>query len=259
VPRIARRRFKKGMNMGRNWKAQLAAIALATSFTVLVQAGGGFGGGAGGFGGGGMGGMGGMGGGGMGGMGGGGMGGMGGGGMGGGGMGGGGMGGGGFGGQGGGVGGGGYTRMSTTDMIRQQMSISNDNEWAVILPKLQRVIDAQAALNGTRGGRGMGGMGGMGGGRDVYGGAMGMGGFMDPTAGTQPATAPADPVQVAQTELNAVLQSQTSTVEAVAAKLKALREARAKAKDTLKQAQDDLKSILSIRQEATLVNLGYLE
>ena len=120
-------------------------------------------------------------------MGGGGMGGMGGGGMGGGGMGGGGMGGMGGGGMGGGGmgGGGGFTRMTTTDMIRQQMNVTDDNEWAVIQPKLQRVIDAQASLSTStragRGGGGGGGMGGMGGAAGGMGGAMGggaMGGGM---------------------------------------------------------------------------------
>jgi hypothetical protein len=39
--------------------------------------------------------------------------------------------------------------MSTTDMIRQQVNFSDD-EWKVIQPKLQRVLDAQASLNNLR-------------------------------------------------------------------------------------------------------------
>ena len=64
-------------------------------------------------------------------------------------------------------------------------------------------------------------------------------------------------MQKAQQELQTALNG--TSPEVIAAKLKALREVRAKAKDKLKAAQDDLKSVLSVRQEGLLVNLGYLE
>jgi hypothetical protein len=235
---------QKGIAMSWRWKMQLTAAALVTSLALLAQGGGGGGGpGGGGFGGGG----GGPGGGGFGG--------------GGGGPGGGGFGGGGFGGGAGGAGGfgGGFGRTTTADSIRQQVGFGDD-EWAVIQPKLQRVLDAQSALNATantRAGRGGAG-GGMGGGGFGGGGmAGGTGGGM---TGTQPATtAPADPLLAAQQELTSVLNDQAAGTEAIAVKLKALREARIKAKEKLAQAQSDLKSVLTIRQEAILVSLGYLE
>jgi Spy/CpxP family protein refolding chaperone len=152
---------------------------------------------------------------------------------------GGGFGGGGFGGGGGpGGGGGGFGRTTTIDSIRQQVAFADD-EWTVIQPRLQRVLDAQTAL-GIANTRGFGGRGGFGGG--------------------QPANAAqTNPVQLAQQELSATLQDQGSPTDVIAAKLKALRDARSKAKADLAVAQDDLKKVLTIRQEAMLVNMGYLE
>jgi len=141
---------------------------------------------------------------------------------------GGGFGGGGFGG--GGFGGGG--RMTTADSIRQQLAFTDD-EWSVIQPRLQRVLDAQTSLGITTNRRGFG--------------------------GGQPAAAQADPVQTAQQELSATLQDEYSTADAITVKLKAVRDARAKAKEVLAAAQEELKKVLTIRQEAMLVNLGYLE
>jgi hypothetical protein len=166
----------------------------------------------------------------------------------------------GMGGMGGGGMGGGFTRMNTIDVIRQQLAVPDD-EWTVIQPKLQKVLDAQNALRAMNMygfGGGMGGMGGMGG-RGGRGGRGGMGDGMD-MGGTMTAPATqAGPVQTAQTELNTALQDAAAKSDVIAAKLKALRDARTKAKDTLTTAQEDLKKVLTIRQEAMLVNMGYLE
>jgi hypothetical protein len=214
--------------------------------------------------GGGMGGMGGMGGGGMGGMGGGGMGG---GGMGGGGMGGGmgGMGGGmgGMGGMGGGMGGmdptmdptmggmggrGGGMGGRTSVLTLQQALNSPDNEWAVLAPKVQRVLDAQQLQPtglmqgggyGYGGGYGGGGMGGRGG-----------GGMAGPTN---------NPVTTALNELSVVLQDPTQDDDAVRLKLSAYRAAVKTVEASLKTARDDLRNYVTLRQEAILINLGYLD
>jgi hypothetical protein len=153
---------------------------------------------------------------------------------------------------GGGVGG--FTRVSTIETIHQQVGFTDD-EWSVIQPKLQKVLDAQTSLRVTtiaRGGFGGGGMGGIGGVGGMGGGGAG------PPAGAA-STTPVEPVQLAQQELAAALQVQGTANDLILARLKALRDARAKAKEKLTQAQDDLKKVLTIRQEAMLVNLGYLE
>jgi hypothetical protein len=135
---------------------------------------------------------------------------------------------------GGGFGGGGFGRgNNSTNAVRQQISFT-DEEWTVIQPRLQKILDIQAAL-GQMNNRGFGRNGG--GGSGMY----------------------LDPVVVAQQELTIALQDEASTTDTISAKLKALRDARVKAKENLAAAQDDLKKVLTIRQEAMLVNMGFIE
>jgi hypothetical protein len=136
---------------------------------------------------------------------------------------------------GGGFGGGGFGRgnNNSANAIRQLVTFT-DEEWIVIQPRLQKVLDAQAALGATNN-RSLGRNGG--GGSGMY----------------------LDPVVVAQQELSTALQDESSTTEVISAKLKALRDARVKAKENLAVAQEDLKKVLTIRQEAMLVNMGFLE
>ena len=171
-------------------------------------------------------------------------GGMGGGGMGGGGMGGGGMGGGGMGGMGGGgMGGGGMGGRggaATLDNIKTQMA-ATDDEWKVIEPKLQKVVDLRTA---AQAGGGRGGAGGRGG----RGGAAAAGG----------ATA-TSPVAAARTALQDALQNTATPAAEIATKLKTYRDAVVKAEKDLDTAQKDLSSVLTPRQEAQLVTFGYLK
>jgi Spy/CpxP family protein refolding chaperone len=67
------------------------------------------------------------------------------------------------------------------------------------------------------------------------------------------------PVEIAQRELQQVLDNKDSTPDQIAAKLKALREARDKAHQDLVSAQKDLKEVLTPRQEAVLVNISMLD
>ena len=60
-------------------------------------------------------------------------------------------------------------------------------------------------------------------------------------------------------DLQTTLENKSATPEEIAAKLKAVREARAKAKEQVTAAQKDLKEVLTQRQEAVLVNMGWLE
>jgi Spy/CpxP family protein refolding chaperone len=67
------------------------------------------------------------------------------------------------------------------------------------------------------------------------------------------------PLELAQRELSQVLDNKDSTADQITAKLKALREARDKARAELASAQKDLKEILTPRQEAVLVNMSMLD
>lgn len=120
-----------------------------------------------------------------------------------------------------------------------------DDEWGVIQPKLEKVMAAQreARAGGMFGGgrRGPGGPGGPGGGpgRDR----------------------PQDesPVAVAARELRTVLENPNASGEEIDRKLNAYRDARTKANEKLEAARQELKEVLTARQEAALVMAGILE
>jgi len=149
------------------------------------------------------------------------------------------------GGGGGGGGGGNFDpaafRQQMMDRIKEQMA-AKDDEWKVIEPKLQKVMDAnRAALGGrgfggfTRGGGGQGGGGNRGGGN----------------ADT--------PTGKAMQELRETLDNKDASADDIGKKLTALRDAREKSKAELAAAQKDLKEVLTQRQEAVLVMMGQLE
>lgn len=127
------------------------------------------------------------------------------------------------------------------DGIKEQMK-APDDEWAVISPKLEAVIKAQ---RDARVG-GFGGRGGPGGGRGGQGGGGGGG-------------QPQSEVAKASQELRTTLEAENASPETVAAKLKAYRDARAAAEESLKTARAELKGVLTERQEAVLVMAGMLE
>ena len=189
-------------------------------------------------------------------------GGFGGGGPGGGGFGGGGPGGGGFGGGGpgggGGFGGGGgnfdpaqFQQAMTQQMLtqyRQNLNITNDDEWAAIQPLIQKVLDARQALNGGAGGGGFGGGFGGGGFGGGFGGGRGGGG---PGGG---AGAQTDPEQQAlQTALDN--GAPAGQVKDLLAKYRAVRKDKQTKLDT---AQANLKAVLNMQQEAEAVILGLI-
>jgi hypothetical protein len=125
------------------------------------------------------------------------------------------------------------------DQLKTQLG-ATDEEWKVVQPKLQKVLDTRAVAVITplnRGGR--------------AGGAARAGGAVAP--------APSNPVTAAQAELTTVLANVASTSADIEAKLKVLRDAKAKAADDLKAAQKDLLTSLTVKETAVLVNLGYLE
>ena len=119
-------------------------------------------------------------------------------------------------------------------MIKDQMG-ATDDEWKVIEPKLNKVMDAR---------------------RD----GGGFGGFRNrDRGGDSQNQSDASPVQQASRELRQVLDNKDAPADQIAAKLKTLREAKEKAKETLASAQKDLKEVLTQRQEAVLVMFGMLD
>ena len=153
------------------------------------------------------------------------------------------------GGGGGGGGGGNFDpaqfRQRMMDNIKQQMG-ATDDEWKVIEPKLQKVMDINQ--QSRAGGRGFGGFGGRG----------GQNGGGNRGGGNAAATAD-NPVAKAMQDLRETLDNKDASADDIAKKLTALRDARDKSKTDLAAAQKDLKEILTQRQEAVLVMMGQLD
>ena len=127
--------------------------------------------------------------------------------------------------------------------VKEQLAPS-DEEWQVLQPKIEKVMDARQEQMGGFG-FGGGGMGGFGGG--------GRGG----REGGQERE-PRNASERAVRELRTAIDSNASA-DQIAAKLTALREARAKAQANFKAAQEDLKGVVTAKQEAQLVLSGMLE
>lgn len=156
-------------------------------------------------------------------------------------------------------------RQQMMDRLKDQMGAT---EWKAIQPLVEQVQQLQRQTGG-RGGPGMFGPGGPGGGPGgpqggPGGGPGGQGGGpggppnFGPGGGRGPGGPPSE-VQQKQADLRDTLQSQDASADQIKARLAALRDARAKAKANLAKAQEDLKQILSVRQEAVLVAFGILE
>jgi len=135
---------------------------------------------------------------------------------------------------------------------------ADDEAWKVIQPRLTKVME----LNRQQG---MGGRGGMFG----PGGMRGRGSDQGPGGrGGQQGDRPRFPgmenrqpteVEKAAEALNTTLENQSASADEIKQRLTALRAAREKAKSELAKAQQDLKQILTLRQEAILVGNGTLD
>lgn len=131
------------------------------------------------------------------------------------------------------------------ERMKEQLSASDD-EWTVIEPRLSKVMTLNRQMTT---GRFMG----MAGGRR---GGFGAGGQ------DRPGRAGAEqdgPVQQAQEKLQQTLENESADAAQIKSQLTALREAREKAKQELAKAQQDLREVLSVRQEAQLVMMGMLD
>ena len=159
------------------------------------------------------------------------------------------------GGGGGGGGGGGRQQFMQRmmDNLKDQLGASDD-EFAAMQPKIEKVFQLQRETQG-QGMRALFGGRGGGGGRGGRGGNNGGGGNGGGPGGDQPAT----PMAAATAALKDTLDNKDSKPDDIKAKLDAYRAAKAQAKDEMTKAQEDLKGVLTQRQEAVMVELGLLD
>ncbi|HVS50996.1 MAG TPA: hypothetical protein VHD62_01480 [Opitutaceae bacterium] len=124
------------------------------------------------------------------------------------------------------------------DRIREQLGVTDDAEWAVISERLNKVMELRrtASPMGGFNFRGFGGPGGNGGGRRGGNGAA------------------ANPEQEALTQ---AITDKLPDAE-IKSRLERLREVRKKNEEALTKAQEDLRAVLSVRQEAAAVVAGLL-
>ena len=135
-------------------------------------------------------------------------------------------------------------RANFLQRIKEQLG-ATDEEFAALQPKLEKLMTAQRDARAGGFGRGGGRRGG------------GQGGNTD----NQNATAQQNQSAVAkaQADLRTVLDNKDSKPDEIKSKLAALRDAREKAKADVASAQKELRELLTQRQEAVLVNMGFLD
>ena len=126
------------------------------------------------------------------------------------------------------------------ERVREQLEVKSDDEWKVIEPRVTKVMEARRDAS-MGGGFGRGGRGGPPGGADQGGGRSPFGG--EPSA-------EADALKKAV--------DAKAPAEEIKAKLAKFREAKKAKEAVLSKAQDELKKVLSLRQEATAVMSGLL-
>lgn len=136
------------------------------------------------------------------------------------------------------------TRMN--EFMKTQLKVT-DEEWAIIQPLLEKVQtkqrDAMVGRFGFFGGRRNGGN---------NGGGDRAGRPERPERPERPATPEID-------ALKAALEAENSSPAEIKTKLEAVRALRKKAVAELEQAREELRKVLTQRQEATLVMVGILE
>lgn len=150
--------------------------------------------------------------------------------------------------------GGGDFRQRFSDRMKELMGASDD-EWQVLSPRIERVQQLQRSASTGRSGMSMlfSRGGGSGGGR---GGPGGGGSSRDFSRGAEQ---PAAPVEQKAKELQASIDNKGAGSDELKLKLAALREERDRARAETAKAQEELRELLTMRQEAILVMMGVLE
>jgi len=124
------------------------------------------------------------------------------------------------------------TQKLALSAIRRQLG-SNDEEWNVLVPKLQKIVSALADVDQL--------------GSYAGGAAMLLGG------------APASPAAKALRELKTLLKDGQATELQIGIKLRTWRDLHEKAKKGLAGAREDLRGVVTLRQEAVLFSMGILD
>ena len=154
-------------------------------------------------------------------------------------------------------------RQRMADRLKSSLKVT-DEEWTVLQPLIEKVQTKQrdtmmSRLGGFGGGRrgGDGGNAGSGGSGGSGGTAGGGGGDRD--RGNR-GDRGGDRAGSAESQaLRAALESESTSNDELKAKLAALREAQKKSAAELAAARDELRKLVTVRQEAVLVTMGILE
>lgn len=143
-------------------------------------------------------------------------------------------------------------RQRLAERIREQLDVKSDDEWKIIYERVEKVNQARREVGAGGGfgafGFGRGGRGGPGGG----GGDASAGGDQNRRRGFGGERSPeAEALQKA-------IEAQASSEE-IKAKLAKYREARKEKEAKLEQAQEELRKVLTVKQEAAAVLAGLLK
>lgn len=157
-------------------------------------------------------------------------------------------------------------RARMTEMYKERLEIKDEAEWKAIQPLVEKVVQAQREARSTAGfggammGRpGRGGPGGGGPGPGAQGGADNDGGGRRRGGGGGGGFGGGGPEANADVEgLQKALEAKASAEE-LKAKLAKVREGRKAKEMALEKAQEELRQVLSVRQEAAAVLIGLLK
>jgi hypothetical protein len=161
-------------------------------------------------------------------------------------------------GQGRGQGGGNFDpeqmRQRMMDRYKEQLEVKDEAEWKLISDRIEKVTAARREIGfgGGFGGFGRGGRGGPGGGGG--GGGGGQGGDNAQAVRRAFGGEPSPEAEALQKAIDA-----KASADEIKAKLAKVREARKDKEAKLEKAQDDLRKVLTVRQEASAVLAGLLK
>jgi len=142
-------------------------------------------------------------------------------------------------------------RTQMMDRYKERLEVKSDDEWKIISERIEKVMTAQreARIGGFGGFGGRGGRGGRGGGDGA-----GAGGDAGGTRTNRGGGEPNPDVEALQKALDDKASS-----DDIKAKLAKVRESQKTKEANLTKAQDELRKVLSVRQEASAVMMGLLK
>ncbi len=143
-------------------------------------------------------------------------------------------------------------RQMMEQRMREQLG-ATEQEWKVLGPRVMKVSELNRQISGF--GRGFGGPG--------FGGRRGgpMGGPQGGPQGGQPGAPQRELTEIekASEQLQTTLENTAATPDQIKTQLTALRSAKEKSKQELAVAQQELRKVVTVRQEAQLVLMGMLD